>query len=905
MLYVTLLAFCLLILPNCHGTVSLISVAVVFILLLKGKEYYSVTNSCRNIEFCVLHCIERLIKCEKYCILFLKFVLVLTFGAIYVGQVIVTDYTFEDLIENTMITEEYKQSHNAFVYTIGEHVDMLVNLIESKIYRGDMPVLDYEGIMNGRINVSQHVNQTDAYFSNLMDSFTSSDGEFIPYGFYVATPNGSIYGMWRYYEEGDDVDYNMTVWRRDETTDWETVFYITDKKGYTIKEYDSDLTYDPRCRIWYRNTLKYGFTGNIFSAFPISDDDFEYFFKDNGSPGDTMDCVAAWEVYNDIFYNDTDIETITNTSYNYFNDSDRYPITLESKSDIIWTRYLFFTNVIGLGASKCVLNQETGDLIGVILIDYTLNDFSNVLNQTVYDHVHVDTTQDIKDIAYVMEADEDHNSMFCSSSGNTTEWITQLNGLQCIHDGGTSVAYSAKEHPDTDVRLFSKLIFDVTGMENVPNISLDYDKTYIDNNTLSTAIRTPVDEPYVRAGRIIYGPGILDSQVGIDVFLVKIINVSDLISSVANAHTVTAVISLVVFAIVLLLDKKYLELKARDMDAMVDYNGETVLHEKETVVKRDYEDIAYDWFDIIIDSINVYWYEYIHSTFKLSESTSGLITMKEMKFFVLNHAKRILSYQNVGTNRMLLCDESCLAIQNKNLEFGDLKFYLTFKLDESKIYKICIESVIIGHVLSMFSEPHTQKILTQNPWGVDLALFVGTCIVIEWIDLLLWFYSRLNRFYARTEVQDSKYIDQCQSIQLGDHLRPNEMIWTWFWETKNDALRVFIGPGNVRFMWVCLTMIIITINYIQTVFARNGFFSYVLPITPFLLIVHNRNIYFAMKNTTVALIEGKDILILFLIMLVVTSILGMTLFQENENVDMDDYSLLSRAMMTSFLYTGM
>ena len=880
------------------GFVSIVCIIIIFMVSLKYFDSYATKYKEFGQKF-VLYAL----KTQTYCILFLKFVLIGIFIIIYYEQEGTTDDVFDKLIVNTMVKTEYKQAHNAFKYQITDNIEFISNLIETRISGIGLQVLDYEGLSNGIINVDEAVNETEAFLTNLQNSLTSSDGRFNQYGIYLATPNGSIHGAKTHYNVENNSIAGIHIYRRNVAQEDDALhLYTTNEHGLAANEETTSQTYDPRCRIWYQSAIKYGFSGSWSQAFPISKDHLDYFLNDNGSPGDAYQCTVAVEKYESIF------------GSNYSEGID-----VEKTSEIVWTRYTFETITnggeasIGLAATKCFINKTTNELVAIVLIDYLLDDLSTFLNRVAA--INSDTDDSNDNMAWIIESNDTdgRDFMLASSDGETTETVHGLEGLSCV-DNSAKKPYAARDSPNDDINIFSQLVLDATGVDSLPVTSISVNTSKNDSSVIdiginskvddvSVQIETPIDYPYVESGRIKYIPGRLESGVGLDAVLIKIVDMSDLIATNVDAQTITLGVSILIVICIVFLDRrlasdkldtnvqsKYSSYTRRRINGKV-YTG--VARQK----KRDFKDMREDWYQIIVDCTNVYWQEYI------SNKSCQLITLKEMESFTLKYAKRYLSFQNID-NPMALCDECCLATQNENVQFKRIDHFITFELGNYKIYKFFVQAVILSHVFSLFNEPDTPEKLKKEGWSGNLAAFVAFCIVIEWIDTALWGYERTKRFYARTEVKNCQYLEQCKRIQLGNHSRPKLIMFNLFWDTRNDLLRVFIGPGHTQFNLVFATVFLITINYFMTIGGRIGFFSYYVPITPLLLILRNEKTFYAMKNTLRALIEASDVLILFFTYLVVCSLLGMALFYDSLNTDqsINNYSSFFRSVITSLVY---
>ena len=817
--------------------------------------------------------------CRDYT-LFMKFVMFVMFISIFIRTYIATQSLHDELIPNTAVKEEYKQSYNAFMHQITDNINMILSIVEERFYRGDMIFPDENTCDESQCNYS-----IDKFFISLMDVFTASNGKFNQFGIHVATPDGAMYGVWPFYR--GKVEYNVTVFKRDNTTNRNTIDFKTTQDGYANTSnwtiFATDETYDPRCRPWYQNGIKYTFSGGINDAFPDGYDN--KFFINNGIPGYQAECQSSQSNYKNLFGNDT--EGI-----------------IEKIHDIAWTRYIFtvsgFTYEIGFSATKAIVD-DNGKLLAVILIDYTLNEMSKLL----YDYNDEDSW-----LSWLMEADEKFPNMLASSDSQTVKLVSEVHGLTCIDNNTVVVPYNALEHPNKQIQIATKLIFYVDGFAHLPI-----------NSAISKSVKTVIDQPYIEAGRIkssnvtvsnsdtvlsnvtvsfnnsciningthincsdsyIYNTSFISRNEGkINAILMKMIDVTDLETSLKNSQTVTFILSLFIFIL------------AAYLSNYIDSTNNNDNHNNKIQTPyRGCNVIKDDWYDLLLDCSSVEWNE-IHCN-------TSLITMRDVRIYAVNKAKWCLKQKNdsiAAVDHMIVCDECCLTIENEKKFNGFIA--------HNHIYSCTTECVIFAHVMTMFFDSNAESRYDETSSWHSMIIIKGICISIEWIDLLLTGYTRYVRFKARTETRNSKYIKQCKNIQLGNYYHPKEKIFELFWGIKNDFLRIFIGPWNTRFNCLCVVMIINTLDFVTMVTSfSETIFSKYLPILPLLLIFHSLPIYSAMENTIDALRHAYDVLILFATMLVILSIEGMALFQESLNIDtpINNYSQFLRSVVTTFLY---
>ena len=195
------------------------------------------------------------------------------------------------------------------------------------------------------------------------------DLRFYTYVYCSGTPNGCMYGG---IDKNESASYVSTLNIRDWTNDFVYTYYHASKLGY-IRHYGDEFlkqfeTYDPRCRDWYTNAIKYTFSGSFEQAFPVETNDFHAFFINDA----TDECVETIEEYTELF----DIKYDSNSGEYFANKS------LTKASDVAWTRYIFNEGSVGLAVSKAMVNETTGQLLGVAAVAYNFDKISTFLNAT-------------------------------------------------------------------------------------------------------------------------------------------------------------------------------------------------------------------------------------------------------------------------------------------------------------------------------------------------------------------------------------------------------------------------------------------------------------------------------------------------------------------------------------------
>ena len=741
------------------------------------------------------------------------------------------------------------------------------------------------------------------------------------------------------------------------------------------------LFYTPG-RQWYQNALIYTFDGTFDEAFPLNTTDFDDFYSGSGVAGGTEECTSAVSAYIDLFSIAYSYENGSNSDDGYYYYYSSTNVSLNSSTDVSWSRYIWDTGGIGLSGSKAIVNDTTGELLAVVLVDYSLDELSVFLNET---------NDDSDWLSWIFETNT--SDMVASSDGQVLTTVSGLAGLSCVSDSEEYVSLEAVDHPNDDIKIFSEAIYDVEGVDALPI-----------NSSTSVSIPTIIDSPYVEAGRLQYWPGILDDDTGIDFVIVKAIDVDALDESIEDDQMITLIVSFfVVFLSIYGMSKlekafRYRSLKpfSFDNDTQKDdnelnvheyemYQSQRILdlgsenyisddsdsdneQDKTVIADRTHFDVKDDWSKIIADRLRIEWSlhfrenictnrinrrkrksaninnkypsknknksqkstqlnhraksrsrrksagSYVSQTpingtndewnnNKDDNSQFALITMRDAKDFCFERAKYFLSYKD--STRMIdktkIFDECFLVITNK---YNRWMLHFIMDIMPTRWYILFIESTIILHILTAFSEPATPNLLSNEGWGWQLTTFVFICIVIEWFDLSLRFLERYARFDVRTN-KENPHIGACQRIELGNgNTQAKLNSFLLFWNSQSDILRVFVGPKNRRFNMLVVCNVLVLFNFLTTIGFRWGFFSYYIPILPFLYMYHNQNMHYAVVTIYVALKQAKDVLLLFLTTLLLAACLGIGLFKDALNIDssINNYSQLSRALVTSFVF---
>eukprot|EP01084_Bolivina_argentea_P008905 16657_1 len=384
---------------------------------------------------------------------------------------------------------EYMSSasiHRLFNNVISKHE---FNIVSDEIYyifeTSDMVEQTFQ--QNFKTIIDDSVNSKssmDHFMINMMKSYLqpSYPFDFRPWAIYYGTPAGDFVGTFR-----DPNDDTLGHVRRDKTTNWIREF-VTIATG-DIPDYSAPYYYDPlmdpRCRPWYEDALKNSFTGKANDAYP--NDTFYNFIYDTKQPSLTHNCEEAKSSIQD-FYG------IWSNNSNDFTNFDKSLFTNNTKYSLIWSRYIFGDQAsIGITASSTIID-ENGKLLAVIAIDWLLS----ALSENLKTFVETESSDDgvgSNEYIWIFESNKNEPAMIASSDLKTITDTSHLEGCLSFTGGSSNeeIPYLAIEHPTYTIRVMSKEIVNVHGIETLPV-----------NSLYSSSIKIPIDLPHLEAGRISY-----------------------------------------------------------------------------------------------------------------------------------------------------------------------------------------------------------------------------------------------------------------------------------------------------------------------------------------------------------------------------------------------------------------
>ena len=738
-----------------------------------------------------------------------KILLVLGSIAMYTIVNYAKDKSYSRLIEETLVKEEFNQIYAPMTYLIFRHAEITLDVLAQRFNMNKMPGYDFpfRGIEdtvleayndNNDHNTSFNFNYSygdsiDKYFSNLMLSFTSSNNYFKQDAIWMGLANGSFYGA-----QAANISYpreQVELYAQDATTNWHYSLFTATDDGYRDELIEESDWYDARCRDWYFYAIKYTFSGNARQAFPIDENDLNSLWY--GDYTTNVECVDAIGKYHQLFGIEPDKNDSTDSStiFSRFVEAKK---TLTKQIDGLWTRYLFTHGAVGISFSKAVTNKSTGDLLGVVAMDYTLEGVSKLIA----------ASNDENDwIGWIFEAND--TSMIASSDEQVLRSVGGLEGLSCLSDDASTelIPYQVLEHPNEWISLLTKIIIDA-GINLLPvNIT--------NSELLSKSVEVILGAPYVEAARLTYWPGIIGDDLGVDYIIVKAIDLSSLENSMDDSRVIVFIVATTMLLICLYaIDRRQRwiahQLKQKSLTE-IDWTY-NVCQESKTSLVRTIYDMKDDLQAMITDRASVEWDKQLRSY-----DSKHVITMQDVKEFTSSKAKiylKIIDNLNTSLDKMQIFDEAIMIIDKS---VNDNIFMLIFKIMASNWYNFVCESIIVLHIMTLFFIPDTEEKLEKQGWPQWLTISVAMFIMIEWIDLGLQFFSRWTRCAVRCNA--NKYITECQRLQSNDattaqstehsggdnaiaegirYVYNEETIddLTFFWRTTSNIARVFFGPGS-------------------------------------------------------------------------------------------------------------
>eukprot|EP01084_Bolivina_argentea_P310206 536741_1 len=694
----------------------------------------------------------KICSCSPIQLIIIVFILiVISFLSIIGIWVIGTNITSSNLIDSLMVKQEYFAVSDE-VYKIFDSSDMIYDLISRSLKSGQI-TLDFTNMDDNQRR--EQLNAIDNLFIRMMRTFTEPNEKYRQYYIYMGTPAGFLQGA-RWREKADNAELligsrlleppprNSSPGTPEIMGSYNTyaVDPITGFRDTSIDEISENNLYDPRCRGWYLNAIKHGFVGTIDNAFPKIGG-FKTFYEpeDDIAALQTTQCKLARQEYIDLFqlnnftYNNGEyINLTTNESRNFIlngdkNESELYGIT--------WDRYVFASLLQqGLTASSVVVDDSTGNLLGVVSIDYTLDDLSQVLSDSVGNETDW--------FAWIFESSTDEPYVIASSDGQVLVEADSIEGCIQLAETNEQIPVLATEHNNSIIRIMSKEIVRVYEIEYINNISFGDGDGDIEPQDL----KVPIDLPKLEVGRIHYYSDENKQIDSIDWIIAKTINTGEIESGESNDMTISFLVLVMLMAVVGITFREFKsgggtekrinndkinadEYDVEDLDEMkYNKNDKLGYHKKMRKMKH-----------IIQGSANILW--------KLAcDDYAGIITTKSAKDFMAQRANQHVSANENNNFMFLMC-----ALEFKN-EWNRLKF---LQFMNSNLYQIPMQFIIFLHLIMTIFEPSTPLQLLKNGMDAILIIIILICILIEFMDIFLIGCQRYMEFTLNPAILKQLY----------------------------------------------------------------------------------------------------------------------------------------------------
>eukprot|EP01083_Nonionella_stella_P239003 837014_1 len=801
---------------------------------------------------------------NKYCNCSPKMIIVVCVMAIMITFCLVigvwvyaTSQTSTTLIDELMVKQEWFAVSDE-VFKIFDSSDMIYDILS-------------RALREGTVVIDGDTRKADIVFSKLMTVFTEPSGKYRQHYIYAATSNGEFHGSrWIYdaslstlavgIQHGGlyqlfEMDLNHEPPTRD------------------AEEYEEERLYDPRCQQWYINAIKHGFVGSIDDAFVMQS--FEDFYNNEQKPAlQSPSCQSARQQYLDLF--NLSAYTFENGEYINLSSIESRSFVLNAANEdlytITWDRYVFTAlQQQGLTASAVVVNDTSGALVGVIGVDYTLSDLSDVLSLSV--------GNESEWYAWIFEATT--NSTIASSDGSVLVSADSIDGcLQLSGDENEEIPVSATQHNNSMIRIMSKEIVEVYGIDAVVNMS---HSEHSHNEHLHMHFDMPIDLPKLEVGRLQYDRSHQNDS--IDWIVVKTINTGDIESGESNDMTITFLGLAMLSAVIMI---TFREFKQNDK------KEEEEEYDEEEYDEEEREELKYDSADrlgyfkkmnkmkhIVEGSANVLW--------KLTcDDFVGIITTQQAKSFMAQRANQHVSANENNSFMFLMC-----ALEYRN-RWNRLKF---FEIMDSNWYSICMQFIILLHTTMTIFEPSTPQQLRDEGTAKSLAIVCAVCITFEFVDFALIGATRYMEFTINPAI-----LKQLYQLNFGiehkycAHFKSGRKTNTWH--------LVFFGPKSTRFLCHLFVFFLILLNFVLQLFAREAPFAYYFPILPLLIIIKNAHVISFLSEFFFAINFARDVLFSYLCFILIFAVFGISLFGETVNYAQtaDSFRSIRQAFITSFVY---
>eukprot|EP01083_Nonionella_stella_P235708 828482_1 len=758
----------------------------------------------------------------------------------------------------------------------------ITDIVEERFMRGDMDLLDET------IGVA-----TDAFLSNIMESFKDADDEYFAYMVYIATPNGMMIGAQR---ESND---SLRIVLRDNSTQWQYKQYpvnattlerdTTDDALFEINEWD------PRCRIWYELALSYMFDGDVLSAFGGSVDNLLHFHDtSNNDARLSRECIDAVAYYGKIWnVSDANLESVENNLSSTVGLEVNSIYSPQTDYNLVWTQYLFSsTGTTGLTATKAIIDRTSGALLAVVSVDFELDSLSNYLNATnTHDDLNSTNT-------WIMRAD--NYEMLASSDKRVTAPID--NDVSCVTISGTCyeisnlLPYKATQHPNFYINVISQEV-ELFYAADDDDFALP-----INTSTSPAHLKVPLDLPESLSGRLVTYPSLnanASDSVGLDWIIVKLMNVDeDKKAEEDDSKVISFLLAVILYAVYRIqsrleqvnADNNVVQQQQQQQD--IDESDETLTHadiddaKKYRALKREMEEM--------VEYSSVKTWSDFNRNFQ-SEIGNHPIRTSMATDFMAKQSNMHVETKKHGDLTMML-----YALQLEHHAEGAAGKLLRFL--DAALYNWCMNAVICLHMLFIMYLPVSPQILSSrefsDPGARSAMIAIGFVVIIEIADVILLGAARWIEFGGLSLEYSKRFtrLKYGQRHRFVDQIATHSPIWL-----------TFFGTASWKHFIVHIVLIaLIIVDTALMMLAHIGIFTYYIPVVPILLVVRSQTIREFSIQFFYAIYYAKEILISYFVLILIVSILASAVFAPilNPHQSVDTFASSIRALISSFVFVS-
>eukprot|EP01083_Nonionella_stella_P070848 189819_1 len=768
-----------------------------------------------------------------------------------------------DLTENLLAKHEWGSVRDE-VFNLYDKAEMVLQIYRDRLERGS---LDFDNDL-----------ERDRFQSNIMQSFVTDRGTsddpllYALYYTYFGTPEGGFYGVgWT----KNETSHSLSNGVQSAKTEWILHRNVLGDDGSleANEPTASQVVYDARCRLWYRNAMQYTFNGSVDDAFPNTS--FGDFVTDSRTVASTPNCETSRRLFASMFNIElsSDSHSVAASSPRGDNISYAYDARNDTEDGVgyalVWSRYIFFSlGQLGLTASAAIQDPVSGDLYGVVGIDFTLGQLSTLLYYTVQD------SDDDDEYAWIYDAQRPE--MIASSEFGVLQDVdSHVEGCVSIAEvdsASAKVPYYAVSHPEDRIAIASVEI-NVTGL----------DRVFVNE---SQSIGVPINFPQVEAGRVRFYPG---GIAGIDWIVAKTIN-DDTHHSVDSIQ-VTFFVSVTILVMTLFLFREF--------------NVKMPPHhtKKKKKEKKDanyYYRLMLKMRGIVTGSANVAWKLMVEED---SRSKGAIRTQLAKQFLASRANEHIAAAENENELKFIECAWEA-ALQSEFMRSRNKKMRIKFfRFIESNLYGVFNQFFLVLHLCTSLFEPATPKQLAAEGLPQWIVLTTAICIVMEWCDFVAIIYRRYIEFSIA-----EPFLSQLYEINYGlDHVYTRQIHAasnTYAWRIKKRLYLVVFGPRCRIFLIHALLCSAILLNFVTRITFRIGYLSYYFPVLPFLLLIRNETVLKFSTDFIFAVLYCADVLFSYLCFILIFAVLSMSLFGSVVNYDRfnESFESISTALITAFVY---